>query len=29
MQQVRSIEDIEAVLNENGEMVIGKNKKIM
>ena len=27
MQQVRSIEDIETALNENGEMVIGKNNK--
>lgn len=27
MQQVRSIKDIETALNENGEMVIGKNNK--
>lgn len=27
MQQVNSIKEIETALNENGEMVIGKNKK--
>lgn len=27
MQQVTSIQEIETVINQNGEMVIGKNKK--
>ncbi len=27
MQQVRSIQEIEKVINQNGEMVIGKNNK--
>ena len=27
MQQVRNIKEIETALNENGEMVIGKNNK--
>lgn len=27
MQQVRSLQEIETVINQNGEMIIGKNKK--
>ena len=27
MQQVTSLKEIESVINENGEMIIGKNKK--
>ena len=27
MQQVTSIQDIETIINQNGEMVIGKNNK--